>query len=224
MKFHSLLLLLVATALPIIASDEESSLKEAIQPRTAEGKWEFTSVYFEDGTMIPGGTTTEKVMEFRDLEGERIYRIQLLNDWRTLAERLTGQPIDPDSISYFWEYFNEDGSYNFSEDFDSPAPPESLSDFSLTLPYPVEKNYGYEADGVDWKVVEVDREITVPSGTFATVVYELSDVYEDDPENSTRERYYMAPGVGLVRWEMDLKGESGEWVLDMRDDLFSYNL
>jgi len=34
----------------------------------------------------------------------------------------------------------------------------------------------------------------------------------------------MAPGVGLVRWEMDLKGESGEWVLDMRDDLFSYNL
>lgn len=46
---------------------------------------------------------------------------------------------------------------------------------------------------------------------------------EESPEDSSRERYYMAPGVGLVRWEMDFKLD-GKWTLDARDDLLEYKL
>jgi len=203
-------------------SGESPSLAEAIQPRTIDSKWNYSSYYFEGDQVFSGGTAQELVVEEREIEGVKIFRVRLLTDWRTFGERLSGVPLDPESTSYFWEYSTEEGSFNFDEDFDEPAPPSSLSDFSLTLPYPTEKGFVYEIDGSQYEVIAVDFEVTVPVGTFETVVYEITN--DGDSLEGDRERFYMAPGVGLVRWEMDVRGEDGEWTLEYRDDLFGYTI
>ncbi|MEM0966747.1 MAG: hypothetical protein AAGJ81_11415 [Verrucomicrobiota bacterium] len=199
------------------------SAKE-IQPRAEDARWDFTAYYFEDGKQVSGGTSRETVVEVKKLEGKTIYRIELLTDWRTLFERLMGAEIDPDSYSYYWEYLSDEGSYNFWEDWEDPAPPSSLSDFALTLPFPTEAGHEYEADGLSYEVLSVDEEITVPAGTFEAVVYQMTDLVEDDADASMRERYYMAPHVGLIRYEYDFMDGSGEWVIDTREDLFSYSM
>jgi hypothetical protein len=200
------------------------SLAEAIQPRTGEGRWDYSSYYFTGAQMESAGTSRERVVEVRRIDGVTAFRVEFLSDWRTLSERLLGTPLDPESFSYFWEYYDEEGSYNFFEDFDNPQPPTSLADFSLTLPYPTQKGHQYQADGADYEVIAIDREVTVPAGTFQTVVYEITEQYSDDPMDKDRQRFFMAPGVGLVRWEMDVPNEDGRWVLDSRDDLFSFSL
>jgi len=210
--------------LPAVLLATEPAAEDSIQPRSPGSFWQYTSYYFDGGQVFSAGTSSEKVVEFREIDGVRVYRIELTTDWRSLSERLIGVSLSEDDRSYYWEYFDEKGSHNFTEDWDEPAPPASLEEFALMLPYPVQDSFGYEADEITWKVVAVDREIEVPAGTFKTTVYEMTDDGYDDPEMDSRERYFMAPGVGLVRWEMDVKNESGEWVLDMRDDLFSYSL
>jgi hypothetical protein len=202
----------------------EIALEDSIQPRKADSRWDYSSYYFEGAQMIAAGTGRESVVEVREIDGVKVYRIEFVVDWRGFFDRLAGVPLDPEDYSYYWEYFNEDGSYNFSEDFEDPQPPKSLSDFSLTLPYPVEKGHQYVADETDWEVVALDREVTVPAGTFEAVVYEMTNSYSDDPLDKDRQRYFMVPGVGLIRWEMDVLDEQGNWVLDSRDDLFSFSL
>lgn len=226
MKFFLILgsLVFVLSSLSFRAVADEVPLEEAIQPRTAESRWDYTSFYFEGTEKVSAGTAKEHVVEVLEIDGVKVYRIEYIMDWRGLMDRLAGTPLDPEDYSYFWEYFDEKGSYNFNEDFDDPQPPQSLSDFELTLPYPAEKGQKYVSDETDYEVIAVNEEITVPAGTFLTTVYEMTNIYSDDPADKDRQRYYMAPGVGLVRWEMDVTDENGAWVLDARDELFSYSL
>ncbi len=221
MKLLPILSLIIFLGLASAAAAVPSA--EAIQPRAGDSRWDTISYYFEDGQPIHSGTSTEKVVETKVIDGQTIYRIQLISDWRGFWERVFFTPLDPEDFSYFWEYYTDRGSYHFTEDYDHPAPPESLEDFDLSLPYPTEAGHQYEAEGLPYRVLAVDREVEVPAGTFRTVVYELTDLDPENPEYATRERYFMAKGVGLVRWEMDVRGEDGNWILDSRDDLFSHS-
>lgn len=198
----------------------ESAVLKAIQPRAEGGRWLYISAYFEDGKKVPAGSSREEVIETKEIEGQMCYLVKLTMDWRSLFDRLGGTKLTEDDYMYYWEYFNEDGSYNY-DSADRKDAPESLDEFELTLPYPVEKGHSYETEYDSWTVIDDAAKVSVQAGDFTCVVYQVIAEDKDFPEESTRERYYMAPGVGLVRWEMDFK-PGGKWVLDSRDDLIEY--
>ena len=148
--------------------------------------------------------------------------MQLLIDYRTFAERITGMPLSPDDYSYYWEFSDTRGSHNFDgeDDVMETPTPERLDQFDLTLPYPVEVGYSYEAEGSQYTVLSIDESIEVPAGTFKCVVYQS---LSDNEDYKSRQRLYMSPGVGLVRWEEDEAIGDG-WTLSYRDDLAVYQL
>ncbi|MGE9290049.1 MAG: hypothetical protein ACQKBT_03610 [Puniceicoccales bacterium] len=217
-------LCVLAIAAPGLGAAESLPLEKSIQPRAEESRWDYSSYYFVDGEVYSSGSSRERVVEVREIDGVTIFRVEFLMDWRGLFDRLVGTPLNPEDYLYYWEYFDAQGSHNFSEDFEDPQAPTSLDQFSLTLPFPVEEGHQYVADSTEYEVVGVDQEVTVPAGTFETVVYQMVNFYSEDPMDKDRQRFFMAPGVGLVRWEMDVADEQGRWVLDSRDDLYSLSL
>ena len=198
-------------------------LPKAIQPRNAGATWSYTSVYFEDGKKLSSGTSQEKVVKVVEIEGVTCYLVKLTMDWRSILERMSGAKLTEDDYSYYWEYFNEKGSYNLTLDTGDTHELASLEGFELTIPYPVEKGNTYDFAGDLCKVTEDAVTVKVAAGEFSCVVYQMSFIDKEMPDNSARERYYMSPGVGLVRWEMDVQLD-GAWVLDARDDLVKYDL
>lgn len=224
MQMKNVLTSLVFLVSCLIVSASYDAVEKAIQPRTKNAQWEYVSYYFEDGEKLIFGSTTEKVLKVGELDGVTIYRIEQIFDWRTFWQRVFLTPLTRDDRHCFWEYFSEKGSFNFNEHMDNPSAPQALSDFTLTLPYPVEKGHRYQIEGTIYEVIEIEEKITVPAGTFSTVVYELEDEMQEDPSLADRQRYFITPGVGLVRWEMDVRDESGNWKLDSRDDLIVYHL
>lgn len=201
------------------------ALSDAIQPRREGAFWIYTSMYFEGGRAISNGTTKEEILEVRELQGQTCYQVRLTMDWRSLWDRLFGETLYEDDYDYFWEYCDARGSFNFSGwDGDRPMAPATLEDFELTLPYPVEAGVEYEAEDSQWEVLDLARSIEVPAGRFSCVVYQSTDDWEGaEDEDKYRSRFFMAPGVGLVRFEGDYF-EDGAWVLDMCDDLVKYDL
>ncbi len=198
-------------------------LSQAIQPRNAAATWVYSSVYYLDGTQHSNGATLEEVIEVKEVEGVTCYLVKLTMDWRSIMDRLSGVQLSTEDYDYCWEYFDENGSYNYSPEPEAPHQLHDLSGFELTLPYPVETGHSYIAEEVDYTVVDTEAAVKVPAGEFKCTVYQMLFEDTDSPEDSTRERYYMAPGVGLVRWEMDNK-QSGSWQLDSRDDLVKFDL
>lgn len=203
------------------APDPTHPFATDIQPRAPGAIWFYTSSYFEDGRRIPDGTARERVTETRVIEGVTCYRIELSHDWRSFLQRLTGVKLDPDDNRVFWEYFNANGSYHF-ESFNDEAP-ESLDQFGLTLPYPVETGHQYIVDDWSYTVLDNDRAVSVPAGNFQCVVYEMISPEDEEDPDRIRERLFMSPGVGLVVAEGDIWID-GEWVLDYRDELVSFDL
>ncbi|MEO0796247.1 MAG: hypothetical protein AAFX93_13850 [Verrucomicrobiota bacterium] len=196
-------------------------LKSVIQPRTLGAYWVYASVLFEEGKEEPFGSNREDVIEVKEIDGVSCYQIKLTLDWRNLIDRLAGAKLTEDDYDYFWEYFDENGSYDCSDWVDDRPPnPNSLKDFNLTLPYPTEKGHTYSFDDEHWEVLETNAAIKTSAGEFNCVVYELS--YVEDGVAS-RERFSLSPGVGLVRWELENKID-GKWQPDMRDDLIKYSL
>jgi len=197
-------------------------LKTAIQPRTPDAGWLYLSEYFVDGARDSFSTTREDVIQTKEIDGVTCYLVRLTFDWRTLGERFIGQALEEDSYDYFWEYFNEEGSYHYWVDgLNAPAPAQ-LSDFDLTLQYPVDAGASYIADGSRYTVLDTARDLSVPAGEFSCVVYQVDSLDASDPDRS-REHYYMSPGVGLVRWEI-YYWVNEQWVLDSRDDLVNFSL
>lgn len=200
----------------------EMSHSKAIQPRAEGGRWSYISAYFDEGKEVPGGSSREEVIKVKEIAGETCYQIKLTVDWRSLMDRLSGAKLSEDDYSYYWEYYNEKGSYNYTSE-DRNDVPKELKDFHLTLPYPVEKGHTYHADDANWEVIDVAANVSIKAGEFSCIVYQTVFVDEEFPDEASRERYYMAPGVGLVRWEMDFKVD-GKWILDARDDLLEFKL
>lgn len=200
----------------------EMSDSKAIQPRAEGGRWSYISAYFDEGKQVPGGSSREEVIKVKEIAGEACYQIKLTVDWRSLMDRLSGAKLSEDDYSYYWEYYNEKGSYNYTSE-DRNDVPQDLKSFHLTLPFPVKEGDTYKADDADWEVIDVAAKVSVKAGEFSCIVYQTIFVDEEFPEEASRERYYMAPGVGLVRWEMDFKVD-GKWILDARDDLLEYKL
>lgn len=132
--------------------------------------------------------------------------------------------LDPYDTSYYWEYFTGEGSCYYGEFDSDPLPRTKLSDFALTFAYPAEVGHTYEADGDPYVILDLAREITVPAGTFTCVLYETIFSDGDDPDFSVRTRYFLAPGVGLVRMEEDLRDKNGNWKLDFQDNLVTFDL
>lgn len=198
-------------------------LSKAIQPRNAAATWSYTSAYFEEGRKISGGTSGEKVIKVVEVDGVTCYLIKLTMDWRSILERLSGVKLTEDDYSYYWEYFNEEGSYNLTLETGDTHELSSLEGFELTIPYPVKKGHSYHSDGDLYEITDDAAVVKVAAGAFSCVVYQMNFIDKEMPENSARERYYMSPGVGLVRWEMDVQ-LGGAWVLDSRDDLVKYDL
>lgn len=199
-------------------------MADAIQPRNEGALWLYTSKMFEDGTWEPAGSSREDVQEVIEIDGVKCYKVQLTIDWRGLMDRLSGQQLTEDDYSYFWEYVNEKGSYNFSggdtDEIKYPAP-TSLDQFELTLPYPVEKGHSYVAEGSNYSVSETEAKLEVPAGEFVCTIYQI--LYNEDADYITRERFYMSKGVGLVRWEETEKID-GKWQVTYQDDLIRYDL
>lgn len=216
-----------AEALPeqtqVVEVTAESPPAGAIQPRAKGAEWLYVSYYFESGLSSSGGSSKEEVIEVREIDGISCYLVKLTLDWRSLLDRLAGVQLSEDDYSYFWEYYNEKGSYHYSVDASDLYAFDTIEDFSLTLPYPVEVGTTYFAEGSQYTVIADSVSIEVPAGAFNCVVYESIDPAVIDPELMSRERLFMAPGVGVVRWEMDSMN-SGEWELEYRDDLFKYSL
>ncbi|MGJ8638883.1 MAG: hypothetical protein ACSHYA_05780 [Opitutaceae bacterium] len=199
------------------------ALADQIQPRANGANWVYTSYLYEDGLRKPGGTTKEEVLEVKALDGETCYLVKLTMDWRTLAERLSGVELPEEDYSFFWEYTNEAGSFKFTPDDVLPDNLKSLDRFEILLPYPAEIGYTYISEGDNYEIIDNDFSVSVTAGDFKCSVYQVTYLYEDAPQDSTRERLYVSPGVGLIRWEMDAYVDR-EWVLEMRDDLFRYDL
>lgn len=203
-------------------SAAEFPLSKMIQPRAEDGRWLYLSTYFEEGKKLPGGSSREEVVKSKEIDGVTCYLVKLTMDWRSILDRLSGAKLMEEDYSYYWEYVDGKGSYNYTCE-DQRDVPASLEEFELTLMYPVKKGDTYKAEEADWKVIDEAAKVGVKAGEFACVVYQTIYVDEEFPEESSRERYYMAPGVGLVRWEMDYKLDE-KWVLDARDDLLEYKL
>lgn len=115
------------------------------------------------------------------------------------------------------------GSYNFDPEDKGKPEPEALSDFDLTLPYPVQRGRSYEFEGTQYEVLAVDEEVEVPAGKFSCVVYQMSYPVEEGDDYISRDRLFMSKGVGLVVVEGEVYAV-GEWVLDYRDELTLYDL
>lgn len=194
-----------------------------IQPRSLGSVWNYVSFYFEDGKKHASGNTTEEVIEVITLEDTPCYLIRLTMDYRGFIDRLLGVKLTEDDNSYYWEYYNEHGSYNYSVDTRTEKP-TALKDFELTLPYPTTKGHSYAiSGGQTWTVIAVDEIVKTSLGEFKCVVYQITTDAEEQEDYATRDRYYMTSGVGLVRWESDVK-EEGNWTLDSMDELQSYDL
>ena len=217
-------LLLCVLGLVSGAAEEETGLSESIQPRAEGAWWLYRSVVHEDGKAVSSGRSHEKVVEVIEIEGVKCHRVEQGWDYRTVVQRLAGLAGEETGATYFWEYWDGDGSHHYGEDEDDPKPPASLEDFSLTLKYPAGKGERYVDDDVIYRILETERKLSVKAGEFTCVVYEMYTEDKDDPEYSTRELLFMAPGVGLVRWEMYYRDEGGQWTLDASDDLQSYRL
>lgn len=206
----------------LAASLNELVLPKSIQPRSGGASWLYLSTYFEEEKKLPGGSSREEVIKVKEIDGATCYLVKLTMDWRTLINRLAGSKLSEDDYSYYWEYFTGKGSFNYTCE-DEGDEPSSLDEFELTLPYPVQNGYTYKAEEADWKVVDDAVKVDVKAGEFTCVVYETIYIDEEFIEECSRERLYMAPGVGLVRWEMDFKLD-GKWTLNARDDLIDYKL
>jgi len=202
-------------------------LADQIQPRNPDAIWNYAGYYMEDGKAERDGVTVEEIVDTREIDGVTCYLVRLTFDYRSLPEKLMGVPLDDDSFTYFWEYFNENGSYNYSCDWELGAEdlPESLSEFDLTLPYPVKAGHKYtDSSGDSWQVLNTSKEVETPLGTFECVVYQCTYTDEADPSSSTRDRYYQAPGVGLVRYEWYEKLDGEHFKLSSYEELYDYDL
>lgn len=210
---------------PIQTESVVLPLAKSIQPRNEGAVWFYTSAYFEDGQRFSNGTSKEEIVEHIEIDGVLCWKVRLTMDWRGLMDRMAGAKLGEDDYDYFWEYFNEQGSYNYSDwgNGDAILTPKSLGDFELTLPYPTETGHRYHAEDSDWEVLDDTALIKVPAGEFTCVVYCSTDESEDDPSDDWQNRFYMAPGVGMVRWQGWAKLD-GKWVLDMQDDLVKFDL
>ncbi len=199
-------------------------MKDAIQPRAEGAEWLYASTTHEDGKWSPAGSAREDVQEVIEIDGVPCYKIQLTVDWRSLMDRLAGVKLTEGDYSYYWEYVNAKGSYNYSggdtTEIHYPAP-TSLDQFELTLPYPIEKGHSYIAEDETYTVIAKDQALKLSAGEFTCTVYQVS--YDEDPDYVSRQRYYMAKGVGLVRWEEDEKVD-GVWQPTYRDDLIRFDL
>jgi hypothetical protein len=233
MRYYSLfaLCLLFVPTFRVLAEETVESeivravqMKDAIQPRNEGALWLYTSKMFEAGQWEPAGSSREDVQEVIELEGMKCYKVRLTIDWRTLMDRLSGVKLSEDNYSYYWEYMNGKGSYNYAggdtDEIEFPAP-TALDQFELTLPYPVEKGHSYIAEDSNYSVIDTYQTIKVPAGEFICTVYQI--LYDEDPESITRERLYMSEGVGLVRWE-EYEKLDGQWSLTYQDDLIRYDL
>ena len=127
-------------------------LSKAIQPRAEGAVWKYRTGDYVDGKVGDIAAAHEKVVEVKVIEGVTCYRIEQGWDWRTPVQRLTGAGEDMTGEIYFWEYWNEKGSYHFEEDVDDPQPPASLTDFQLSLQYPAEKGTRYTALEYEYEV------------------------------------------------------------------------
>lgn len=206
------------------AEEKPIGMAESIQPRAEGAWWLYRSVVLEDGKPVSSGRSHEKVLEVIEIEGVKCYRIEQGWDYRTVVQRLAGLAEEETGANYYWEYWDENGSHHFDEDEDDPKPPDTLEDFFLTLKYPAGKGTRYVDDDIIYRILDTERKLSVKAGEFTCVVYEAFDEDKEDPEFSTRELFYMSPGVGLVRWEMYYRDERGQWALDARDDLTSHRL
>lgn len=208
---------------PVAKATSAIDMSQAIQPRIMGAKWLSRSTYFGNGKAEPDGVSKEEVVRVKVIDGVTCYQIKSIYDWRTFMQRIAGVPLDPEDTSYFWEYLNEKGSHDYSsyDTIDGSIEPQSLDDFNLSLPYPVEKGHTYAYEESKWEVIDTGVTVETPAGKFDNVyVYELTEESED---YKMRMRFYQQPGVGLVQLEWD-DFIDGKYTLASRDALVSYEL
>lgn len=70
------------------------------------------------------------------------------------------------------------------------------------------------------EVAGVSAQISVPAGSFVTLYYLWSPKYQ----NFEIQHYYFAPGVGLIRLELEEQRTNGTWYLSYRLELKNYTL
>ena len=197
-------------------------IKEQISPRTLGSAWIYNSGYWEDDVWYNNGTSLEHVVNEQEFEGVNATQIKLTFESRTLSMFLAGLPLEEDSNSYFWEYATPAGSYHYgSEEGTADERPEKLEDFGLTLPQGKDVGYTYEDEGDSWEIIESNKDVTVPAGTFTCTVYQSTDT--SDPDYIFRSRFFMAKGTGLIIYETDVQIDNA-WIPESREELVWYNI
>ena len=64
------------------------------------------------------------------------------------------------------------------------------------------------------ELISENTPISVPAGSFTTIVYEVETGYRNRTDNRRSTRYYFAPGVGLIHQKMTESGQGSErWSL-----------
>ena len=110
---------------------------------------------------------------------------------------------DESSISYYAK--REDGIYILNEN----------NEAFLVYKYPAVVNETYISDSVSVKIKSLSLNITVESGKYECVEYEISEV------DNTLTRIYLSVGVGFVKFEHYSKTIGGEIFISQINELVS---
>ncbi len=113
---------------------------------------------------------------------------------------------DESSISYYAK--REDGIYLLNEN----------NEAFLVYKYPAAVNDSYVSDSASVKIKSLSLIITVESGKYECVEYEISEV------DNTITRVYLSPGVGFVKFEHFNKAIGGEYIISQLNELVSYKI
>lgn len=119
---------------------------------------------------------------------------------------------------------NADGGlYQLNYDYDN----ETFSE-DLMFKYPAKTGDVFMINEEEVKVISTNATISVPKGSFSCYHYKIESEYidEDDPSYSRKiiENLYMAPGVGMVKYEIIRNYFNGDLYRKYYLNLMDYKL
>lgn len=181
----------------------------SLKPREVDTYWVYdVQDILEDGSVVVEEQRSERILEHRTLDGKTLQLIQFE----------TGS-AGAFHTEYLWEFEDATGIYYWLDPSDSPELPADLSEFELYFPLNAAIGTKVETPRGYTELLATGTQITVPAGRFFVNVAQVTYYEEDLP--SFRERYSIAPGIGLVQFEYD-EWVDDEWLLVSREVLRSF--
>lgn len=190
-------------------AEEPDLVGGSLKPRGVDSFWIYeVHDFMEDGSVVVEGQNRERVIEHRNVDGRRLQLIELES----------GQG-DDSYVEYIWEFEDESGIHYWLDHNDPPQLPSDWSLFDLYFPLNVPIGKKIETSSGYTELLAINVQVTVPAGRF--IGNTAQSTYYEDGNPDFRERYTLAPGIGLVQYEYDVWMD-GEWRLESRELLRSF--